>query len=230
MQFILFILLFVTVTTTFGQSNLSLKVYQNTDVFTATYYPYPQSQPINHHYTNFTRFTIAIHIPVKHKLFHEFEVFVPEISKSTYKVQFPLSYGFRKNDDVNNTISTYSFRYELNKIVSDPLKRVTFNLGIGLNPYYVDIEYKSKSSMVFDSFLKYYGASFNLIPRINIKVSNRFTIDLNFPFKIYELRQVHLHVANPNIPYRQQTNGGWDNRFFEKAYTVRFGIMFKLRK
>jgi hypothetical protein len=230
MKSILFFLFFIAVISGFGQNTISLKVYQNTDIFTAKYYSYPQSQSINHNYINFNRFTIAIHIPVKHKLFHELEVFIPEISKSTYNVQFPLSYEFKKNDAVDNTITTYSFRYELNKILTDPLKRIIFNVGIGLNPYYVAIEYKSNSSMVFDSSLKYYGASFNLIPRINIKLSNRFRVDLNFPLKIYELRQVRLHVDNPSIPHRYQTNGGWDNRFFEKAYTIRFGIMFKLKK
>jgi hypothetical protein len=121
-------------------------------------------------------------------------------------------------------------RYELSKTLTSKDKPFAFLLGVGINPYYVHIEYEPNVETVYYSSKQLYGFALNITPRIKYKLSQRFGIDLNVPLKVYDLRGEKNHVKNPSIPIRQQTANGYSNIFLESVYTIRLGLKYKLNK
>ncbi len=156
----------------------------------------------------------------------EIEVIIPEISKSIYNVKLPLDYSFQDDGARVGTISTFSIRYELSKILFNPSKKFRFNLGLGINPYFTETKYEPEVSNAYYSNAKLFGVSFNIIPRINYNITDRILIDLNIPFKLYDLQNQETHVNNPSLPIRQQTSTEFTDIFFEDAYTIRLGVSY----
>lgn len=212
----------------YGQGKFGIKVYQNTDIFEVGYFESGVNESEKSNHINFNRLSIGISVTTKNNFTHEIELLIPEISKSINSVQFPMNYEFRKGDTFDGKISTYSIRYEMNKTFSNNLNRLAFNVGVGLNPYYVHIEYTPNTSTAFYFSNIFYGAALNFTPRINYKLSNRLILDLNIPLKIYDLRWEKTNIKNPSIPIRQQTVKDFDSIFFENAYTIRLGLMYTL--
>ena len=215
-------------TCSYGQNKFAIKVYQNTDLFEAVYYEQRTDKLTKFNYLNFHRFSFALAITSKNNLMHELEILIPEITKSTDDIQFPMNYAFRKDITFDNKASSYSFRYGVSKSLTAQSARLAFDLGIGVNPYYVHIEYVPRVETTYYWSTKLYGMVFNIIPRVKYRLSDRFSIDLNMPLKIYDLRGEIDQVNNPSIPTRQQTTKDVDNIFFEQAYTIRLGLMYDL--
>jgi hypothetical protein len=67
-----------------------------------------------------------------------------------------------------------------------------------------------------------------MVPRIKYKLSQRVSIDLNIPLKIYDLRGEKNGIRNPNIPKSQQETNAYSSIFFESAYTIRLEVAYKL--
>lgn len=142
-----------------------------------------------------------------------------------------MNYEFQKErPDFEGQASSYSLRYELSRTLTNKAKRLGFNVGVGINPYYVLVEYIPNVDNSYYSSTKLYGFVMNLIPRVKYKLSERFSVDLNMPFKIYDLRAERRTIKNPAIPVNQQTKIDYNNIFFESAYTFRLGLMYKLNK
>lgn len=214
----------------FGQNNFGIKIYQNTDIFKTQYYNYTDKETTKIKNINFNRASLAVDIETKKGYTHEIEFLIPEISKSLDHVQFPLNYEFRKGTTFKATASSYSLRYELSKTLTNKAKRFALLLGVAINPYYVFEEYAPNTETTYYVSTKLYGSAMNITTRIKYKLSQRFSIDLNIPLKIYDLRAERTRVKNPNFPIHQQTWTNYSNIFFESAYTIRLGLMYKLTK
>lgn len=221
---------FLTLICSFAQSTFGVKIYQNTDLFKTIYNEHPNNLVTSSEQVNFNRISLAMDIHTKNGFLHEVEFFIPEISKSVDALQYPMNYEFRKDVTFDGEASSYSLRYELSKTVTNESKRFAFSIGVGINPYYVHIEYIPNVETTYYWSTKRYGFALNLTPRINYKISPRFNIDLNVPFKFYDLRAEKNQVSNPAIPIRQQTTNDVDNIFFESAYTIRLGVEYKFTK
>jgi len=213
----------------FGQNNIGIKIYQNTDLF-ETQYESRFGQVTKVENVNISRISMAVDIETKKGYTHELEFLIPEISKSLDDVQFPLNYEFRKDQTFDGYADSFSLRYELSKTLTNKARRFAFLLGVGINPYYVHIEYEPNVETTYYWSTKLYGFALNVTPRIKYKLSQRFSIDLNVPLKIYDLRGERNRVKNPAIPIRQQTFNDNNSIFFENVYTLRFGLMYKLNK
>lgn len=213
-----------------GQNDFGVKIYQNTDIFETQYYESRTRETTKVKNVNFNRITLAVDIETKKGYSHEIEFFIPEISRPLDNIQFPLNYEFRKDETFDGEASSYSFRYEVSKTLTNKAKRFSFLIGVGINPYYVHIEYEPNVETTYYWSTKLYGFALNITPRIRYKVSQRFSFDLNVPLKIYDLRGEKNNVENPAIPIRQQTTNAYSNIFLESAYTIRFGLMYKLNK
>jgi hypothetical protein len=213
-----------------AQNTVGIKVYQNTDAFETQFYetgPRTYTKVDNLH---FSRISLALDFKTKKGLVHEFEILVPEFSKAPEKVMFPLNYEFRRGLTIEGNVSTLSFRYEINKTLTDKSRPFAFILGGGINPYFIDIRYEPKDAMTYQWLTKLYGFSFNITPRIQYKLNGRFSIDLNVPLKIYDLSKEDNWVKNPSIPISQQKKDETSNTFFENVYTVRLGLMYTLKE
>ena len=214
----------------FSQKDVSVKIYQNSDIF-ETQQKELTGQATKIENVNFNRFSLALAISTKKGYSHEIELFIPEISKSIEDLQFPIFYEFKKSTNLEDKASAYSLRYEVSKTLTDPTKRFAFLLGAGINPYYVNMEYFPYDVLrVYYSSTKLYGFALHATPRIKYRISHRFSVDLNVPLKVYDLRGDKATVKNPAIPSRQQTNTSHEHIFFEQAYTIRLGLNIRLDK
>ncbi|WP_276371501.1 hypothetical protein [Chryseolinea sp. H1M3-3] len=215
----------------FGQKNLGIKIYQNTDIFEIRYFESRPNRVEESDKVNFARISLAVDIDTKKGYTHEIEFLIPEVSKSYDNIQYPMNYELKKEmPDFEGQASSYSLRYELSKTLTNKANRLGFNLGIGINPYYVLVEYIPNVETRYYSSTKLYGFVLNMVPRIKYNLSQRFIIDLNVPLKIYDLQAVKSRIKNPLIPIHQQTTINYSNSFFESAYTFRIGLMYKLNK
>jgi hypothetical protein len=231
MRKIVFTALFISnVIYSLGQNSFGVKIYQNTDIFETQYYESRTRNVTKVENLNFGRISLAMDIDTKKGYTHEIEFLIPEVSKSLDDVHFPLNYKFRKDETFDGEASSYSLRYEVSKTLTNKAKRFSFLLGVGINPYYVHIEYEPNVETTYYWSTKLYGFALNITPRIKYKFSQRFSIDLNVPLKIYDLRGEKIRIKNPVIPIRQQTTNDYDNIFLESAYTIRLGLMYKLKK
>lgn len=213
----------------FGQKGFGIKIYQNTDIFKIQYFDNLTNEVEKFGQLNFTRFSLALDIQSKKGYIHEIEFFVPEVSKSYDNLRYPMNYEFKKEwPNFEREASSYSLRYELSKNLTKKTRRIGFNLGIGISPYYVLAESIPTAVNHYYSSTKLYGFVLNIVPRINYKITQRFSIDLNVPLKMYDVRVENTRIKNPSIPIHQQTKIDYSNHFFESAYTLRLGIMYKL--
>ncbi len=224
--YILFSAFLLFVINSSAQRTFQAKVYQNTDYFKVSYYNSQTNSTTNSNNVNFSRISLAFAINTRKNFTHEFEILIPELSKSIYNVKLPLNYSFQDDEAREGTINTYSLRYELSKVLSDPFKKIRFNLGLGMNPYFTETEYEPKASYAYYTNTKLFGVSFNLIPRINYNITDRILIDLNIPFKLYDLQFEDTRVNNPSLPIRQQSSNEFTDVFFENAYTIRLGVSY----
>lgn len=213
-----------------GQNDIGIKIYQNTDIFETSYNEYETGEVTKVKNINFTRVTVAVNLSKRNGTSHEIELFIPEISKSLNHVLYPQNYGFNKSSMYDGTVSTYSLRYTVSKTLTPNSKPLAFQVGTGINPYYIFIEYEPNVETTFYSSTKLYGFVLNLTPELKYKFNKRFSTDVSVPLKIYDLRRNKTTIKNPHIPVHQQTFNNTRNIFFENAYTIRIGLKYKLSK
>lgn len=224
-------LLILSAICSLGQRNFAIKIYQNTDIFEIQYYERITNAVEIFDEVHFTRLSLAVDMETKKGFTHEIEFLIPEVSKSFDNIQYPMNYVFQKKaPDFDGQVSSYSLRYEFSKTLTNKNKRLGFDLGIGINPYYVLVEYIPTIETRYYSSTKLYGFVLNMVPRIKYKLSPRFSIDFNVPLNIYDLRAEKFRVKNPAIPIDQQMNNRYRHIFFESTYTFRVGLMYKLSK
>lgn len=211
-----------------AQTKTQLKLYQNTDFFNVNYYNGVIQESRSTTHASINRFSLAVNLIGKKKLSQEIELFIPEISTSIYHVKFPQTYTFNESNTYDRKISTYAFRYEVNMALHQS-DRSLVSLGAAINPYYWEEKDTPLVSNVYARDLKTYGVSLNLIPRVSLKLTRKITLDVNIPFKLYDLQKVTQNIKNPAIPIADQTNGGYTNIFFQNSYTIRLGIAYALK-
>jgi hypothetical protein len=214
----------------FGQRSFGIKIYQNTDIFDSEVTDTDAKTKTTVHNVNAGRFTIALNLVSKNKMIHEIELFIPEVSKSLDNMQYPMDYNFRKSYRIEGKGSSYSLRYELSKMVTKEDKRLRFSGGVGVNPYYVHLEYFPLNTQTYYSSSRLYGAAINIIPRLTFDLAQGFYLDLSVPLKVYDLRVDEFQVNNPAIPVEQQISTDYNSIFFENAYTIRLGLAYTINK
>lgn len=224
-QTLVTILCFFIALNSFSQKKYGIKIYQNTDFFQKSYYESAATITTDD-IINFDRFSVAFNVILDNGLMHEMEIFIPEISKSSNTIKFPFNYTFRNDNSFKTEVSSYSLRYELNKSILKASSRFGLSLGLGLNPYFLELESIPKVSNAYSARKNYFGIALNLTTRMQYQLTRRLIIDLNFPLKIYDLRWEQTKIENPLIPRHHQITKDFEAKFFEDVYTMRLGIMY----
>ena len=174
--------------------------------------------------------SFAFDIMTKKGNTHEVEFLIPEFSKPIEKFQFPMQYVVWKANNIESAATSHSIRYEIQKILPNNSERINFRYGVGINPYYVKIEYTPSTPNAYYTSLKYYGFALNVTPGLNYKLSRFFSIDLNAPLRIYNFQRENNRQDNPILPLRQQRRNYLNHLFFEPAYTIRLGLRYTPNK
>jgi hypothetical protein len=226
-HFLLFAFIVIS-TFSVAQNKTGLKIYHNTDIFNVEYKHRYNTTPqtTSEQKINFNRFSIAVDIPSR-RFIHELEVFIPEISKSVERAQYPFDSQFTLNDAYDDSFYSFALRYEITKQITKDKSPLSFSVGAGLNPGFTVAIYDPLAPTVYSQTHKTFSVSLNLIPRISYAISKKISLDLNVPLKVYDFRFLFWEVENPNIPYNMQKQDETQHVFFEDVYTIRFGIQYR---
>jgi hypothetical protein len=216
----------------FAQHEYRIKLYQHTSSL-ETVYQRPSSggsdvKSGDRHFTTGT-FSVAFNIiSLRGGFHHELELFMPQIDRSAQDIQFPRNFGLSRSTLTTDVISAYSFRYEINQDITNVTKRFVLNLGLAVNPYHIDMEFKPRERNVFERNVQITGATINIIPRVSCQLTDRLSLELNVPVNVFDLYKIKQRVDNPGLSIRSQSNGGTEHTFFQDVYTVRFGVAYTL--
>lgn len=223
---------FLSVISANGQRIWGIRLYQNTDfVRVEKNQPFERSSS-QAWYSHADRFSLAITLTGEKKFVHELELMVPEFNRSTDNVKFPYPYSTYSNPPYNNNNSTdaFSLRYSISKtVVLAP--KIWAGLGLALNPYYTRGRVSDDTGYFFSRSLSVVAVSFNLLPSIHYALSQRFSLSLSIPFKMYDLKYEKSRIGNPAVPIEYQyLVNGIEHDFLDRAYTIRLGLHFNLTK
>jgi len=216
-------------TFSFAQSGFSFKIYQNTDIFQTRYIDNSGNVATGGS-MHFGRISLAINLLRKKGLTHEVEILIPEFSKPINKLQFPIQHYFATVPQFENEAASYSIRYEIDKLLADKSERIDFLFGVGLNPYYVQLESTPNTPNAYFSSLTLYGVALNATPRLYYKLNRFFSIDLNVPIRIYNFQREKYRQDNPILTTSQQRRNQNNHLFFEPVYTIRLGLRYSLNR
>ncbi|MGC3947382.1 MAG: hypothetical protein QM762_23180 [Chryseolinea sp.] len=220
------LLAFSCIVASFGQRSFGVKIYQNTDFFDAEITDTDTRTQTTVHNVNANRFSVALNLFSKRRVIHELELFIPEVSKSLDNMQYPMVYDLKKGSSISGKGTSYSVRYELSRTLTREDKRLKFSGGVGINPYYVHLEYLPLNTYTYYADSRLYGAAVNITPHLTFDLTPRFCLDLSVPIKVYDFRANEYQVRNPAIPIEQQISKNYSSIFFESAYTIRLGISY----
>jgi hypothetical protein len=211
-----------------AQQRWGIKVYHNTDLFDKNYYNEDTDEPRDTRDLHTDRFSIALQLQPTKTLSHEIEIFIPQINKLPEDVSFPINYEFRESEFLDTEADTYSVRYELIERISKKARPVTFHSGFGVNPYFVNIDYAPNlpNANIYNSYTRYFGFSFTIVPRVVVSLADRLKLDVDVPFRLYTLRIENYKTENPTVPSDRQKSQEVRHKLLESVYTVRVGLSF----
>ncbi|MBT1709818.1 hypothetical protein KK062_16355 [Fulvivirgaceae bacterium PWU5] len=227
------LLAFLTISAgAFAQHEYRIKLYQHTSSLETVYQrpssAVPDEKSGDRHFTTGT-FSVAFSIiSLRGGFHHEFELFVPQIDRSAQGIQFPRNFGLSRSALTTDVISAYSFRYEINQDITNVTKRFVLNLGLAVNPYHINMEFKPHERNVFERNVQITGATINIIPRVSCQLTDRLSLELNVPVNVFDIYRSKQRIDNPGASLRAQTNAGTEHTFFQDIYTVRFGVAYTL--
>jgi len=123
------------------------------------------------------------------------------------------------------TTTHISIRYEyIYHLTKSSDSRLGFSIGGGIQPYFLNISDIPALSNQFPSSERNLGAFFQIIPRINIELSESFFLDFNIPFCFYNLNHRVLTREDPALIEDLRRQTFTDSNFFPDMYSLRIGL------
>lgn len=224
----------------FSQKAISIKLYQNTDIykrFENLYDPVTRDRSTQGvSFTKFNRISLALGLQSTKEWYHEIEFSYvndfPPIEHTSHITRD--SEKFNSNFDtyhqVNSSSNYFSFHYELNRIFSSN-KLVTFQTGVGLTTYRSTSILEPEDEFVFRLTEKNLGTTLQLIPRIIFHLTDNLDIDLNAKIGLLNLNRFKYRIHNPAIPSDMQTIlHEWEVDMFPSAFNLRFGLVYQIKE
>ena len=221
----------------YAQSNVYLKLYQNTDFFKRTENLYNRQiraqQSTEYNMNSFSRMSVAVAIETKNAWNHEFEV-------SYYQGWTPIEHTsiFSKESAINiannvfekeNVNHFIAMHYEAYRTII-PGNRIAFQTGIGLNTYWAKSESRPESSFLFRQTDRNVGTTFTVIPRLCYALSQKFNLELSTKLGLLNANHYKAVIDNTTISAEDRIQeSGMHWRFLPAAYNFRLGIAYKIR-
>lgn len=211
-----------------AQNFVRVKIFHNTDYVERSGSDYIGAVMSTERVWNFRRVSFAAEFGNRENVRHQLELFFPQIQRSTSVPAYPINYSVPGGPD-NHESTALAFRYEAMKKSGGGTDRVRFLFGFGLNPYYRKLALVPASADRSNRSLEDFGAVFNAILGLEIAVTKSLGIEASIPLKVYDFRFKRQWLDNPALPADDQSNTGHEHIFFETAYTLRFGLTYKLK-
>lgn len=159
--------------------------------------------------------------------FHEIELTWIEINKTESKTIFYIpdysSSGFI--DGMVITRNMISLRYEYILAINNPDdKKMKVSFGAGINPFYSDIHQEHFISNRFPTQERNIGAHFQITPRVNYFISEKFFFDLNVPLSLLTVRNTLFHKQDPGLTTENARRNFTSAKLFPQYYSLRIGV------
>lgn len=167
----------------------------------------------------------TLQLMTKRQNVHEVELNDFRVSKSTTSLYDTTYLG-------ENTHKAFvlALRYQYTLTFA---KHRKFNPQIGfslLNRYSFDHNIPSGTD-TYERTANRWSSTFALVPQLRYNITSRFFLDLGIPFDLFIFGASFQRISNPNIPIRQQRNGGFDSDQFPNKFDylrLRLGAGIKL--
>lgn len=158
---------------------------------------------------------------VRSKHFYEFEVDKFKI-KSNKTETIQTSSGLTTN---GSKIKTSEFRIRMSyNYLKDLSNKTKGAIGLGLTPYWLSEKTIPLVLSSFDRRYSNYGASLDLIPRIQHYFSDKVFIEVHGVLTIARANWREQEIKNPALPRDQQLQTESTLDYFSGDYQISFGI------
>jgi hypothetical protein len=121
-----------------------------------------------------------------------------------------------------------NIRYEYIRRIVNVKDRMEFLVAASAEPYLESLINLPKISTSFTTKGFYLGSKFYFIPRAIYQFNNKFYIDLNFPFELFNFYWFRSRIKNPTLPVNLQRNNEFHSNFFNNIFGLRLGIGIKI--
>jgi hypothetical protein len=115
-------------------------------------------------------------------------------------------------------------RYEFNYSLNNAFKRISPQIGIGTQPYFISDKTTPKISSFFPLKRIVAGNSVYFTPRIVIKMNKKLFIDLNMPIGILDAFYISETESDPTLPQAETKSSTFTAKFFRNWFHLRVGI------
>lgn len=224
-KIIFLVLTAVVLLTTNAQSNISLKMFNNSNY-----------QRYGEHATNWSTETRTI------DLFK----FMPGLSKQYEKKTLELiltSCSLKKGkwtetwqDSFGNHSNNFGYRTSLisimgtyyKKITGDAESRFTTHLGLSAEPYFS--HNKSTNNNIFSSTTKSTTIGLNacITPRCIYKLTDKLTMEINLPFQVFQFNNISNRNYISQLSPRQQKTSKSNFDAFKPVYNLNIGLGIRI--
>lgn len=111
-----------------------------------------------------------------------------------------------------------------------PRRKLQPQLGVSVLNQFSSTRNVPISSTMYERRNEELHFQFAIVPQIKYCLSPKWFVDYAMGFPVFDVIGKFQRIFNPNLPIRQQRNGGYDASLFRysKSYSVRVGIGFKL--
>jgi hypothetical protein len=103
-------------------------------------------------------------------------------------------------------------------------------LGLSASPFYRSESGSDFPGTFYFRTVREGGFDFEIIPRININITESVFLDINIPLRICQMSYRYLKIDNPAIPENQRVNRGTQFNVFSTApelYQLQVGLGLK---
>lgn len=236
MKLLSFIILTFFAITTFGQSNTistskyTLKLYNTS--FSDKWIGYSTIlnsngdtliAPKQYQELAYLHPSIALNWKGKNRISHEVELSRFSWLKTSVQYIYPILPLYQNLKNRLDIALRYEYIYRIGKENA----RFSPSISAGINPYFRNMDLIPFSSIIYP--IRYYaiGAKVNIIPRLNIKVKNRWLIDINTPISLTDQNIQRNIRKNPSLPFSEQISTYFHFSALSDM-SLRIGIGYKL--
>ncbi len=99
-----------------------------------------------------------------------------------------------------------AFRYEYMYRIGKETWRFSPIIGAGIAPYVQQHKTQFYTSASYPTNTFATGAKVYVTPRLNVRLTNRWFLDINVPITLFEPSLLKFVIQNPSLPLRQQNN------------------------
>lgn len=164
----------------------------------------------------------------KNHISHEVELAnfsAQKVDSSTQKQNTSLFFSGKKEN-----LLFIALRYELMYRIGKDNARFSPIISVGIKPYMHYDNVNPYSSLLYPTRVWGVGAKFNVTPRLNVKLTEKWFLDFNVPINLFDQKIQGYTIKDPSASLNQQRNTHFNFAPFSGIADIsaRVGVGFRL--